>query len=64
MKWWTVIKNFFSKKETASKTHNNGDYEKVRARTSKGRFIADDPNTPENEAYTLKKKKKKKKKRG
>lgn len=31
---------------------------KVRARTSKGKFIADDPNTPENEAYVEKKPKK------
>jgi hypothetical protein len=58
MRLWNFIKNFFTKKE------NNGDYEKVRTRTSKGRFVADDPNTPENEAYTLKKKKKKKSKNG
>jgi len=56
--WMKVLKNFFFKKETASETHNNGEYERVRARTKKGRFVADDPNTPENEAYTLKKKKK------
>ena len=28
---------------------------KIRARTAKGKFIADDPNTPENEAYVQKK---------
>jgi len=64
MRLWNFIKNFFTKKENAINTHNNGDYEKVRARNKKGRYVADDPNTPENEAYTLKKKKKKKKKRG
>tara|TARA_Y100001951_G_scaffold60822_1_gene48405 strand:- start:184 stop:504 length:321 start_codon:yes stop_codon:yes gene_type:complete len=31
---------------------------RVRARTAKGKFIADDPNTPENEAYVKPKKKK------
>ena len=30
----------------------------VRARNAKGRFVADDPNTPENEAYVKPKKKK------
>ena len=29
---------------------------RVRARTAKGKFIADDPNTPENEAYVKPKK--------
>lgn len=33
--------------------------EVVRARDSKGHYIADNPNTPENEAWTTKKKKKK-----
>ena len=33
--------------------------ELVRARNSKGHYIADDPNTPENEAWTTKKKKRK-----
>jgi len=28
---------------------------KKRARTSKGRFVADDPSTPENEAYVVEK---------
>ena len=61
MRLWNFIKNFITKKENAINTHNNGDYVKVRARNKKGRYVADDPNTPENEAYTLKKKKKKKK---
>ena len=34
--------------------------ETVRTRDSKGRFIKDDPNTPENEAFTTRKKKRKK----
>ena len=44
MSWWKNIKNFFG-------------FETVRARDSKGRYIADDPNTPENEAYVTRKKK-------
>ena len=35
----------------------------VRARDDKGRYIADDPNTPENEAFTVVKKTKKRKKK-
>lgn len=38
----------------------NQEVEVVRARDSKGHYIADDPTTPENEAWTTKKKKKKK----
>ena len=34
--------------------------ELVRARNAKGHYIADDPSTPENEAWTTKKKRKKK----
>tara|TARA_B100001939_G_scaffold348023_1_gene372033 strand:+ start:957 stop:1184 length:228 start_codon:yes stop_codon:yes gene_type:complete len=33
--------------------------EMVRARNEKGHYIKDDPTTPENEAWTVKKKKKK-----
>jgi hypothetical protein len=33
--------------------------EMVRARNEKGHYIKDDPSTPENEAWTVKKKKKK-----
>ena len=33
--------------------------EKVRARNAKGHYVKDDPSTPENEAWTVKKKKKK-----
>ena len=34
--------------------------ETIRTRDSKGRFIKDDPDTPENEAFTTRKKKRKK----
>ena len=39
---------------------NTEELETVRTRDSKGRFIKDDPNTPENEAFTTRKKKRKK----
>ena len=55
MKWWQSFKSLFSKKESVV-THDNG-YKTVRARTEKGRFVADDPNTPDvNEAYVKVKK--------
>jgi len=47
---WQKVKSFFVK--------DDSEYETVRARTKKGRFVADDPDTPENEAYTKVKKKK------
>ena len=34
------------------------EYEEVRARNAKGRYVADDPTTPENEAFVKKKKRK------
>jgi hypothetical protein len=40
-----------------------GTVEKVRARNNKGHYIKDDPNTPENEAWTTKIIKKVKKKK-
>ena len=43
-----------------SKPENPEDYETVRARNKKGRYVADDPDTKENEAYVKRKKKKKK----
>ena len=39
---------------------DTAELETVRTRDSKGRFIKDDPNTPENEAFTTRKKKRKK----
>jgi hypothetical protein len=41
----------------------NDDTILVRARDKKGRYIADDPDTPENEAFTVVKKTKKRKKK-
>lgn len=52
---WQKIKSFFVKEEV--------EYETVRARTKKGRFVADDKSTPDvNEAYKKVAKKKTKKK--
>jgi len=52
---WQKIKSFFVKEEV--------EYETVRARTKKGRFVADDKSTPNvNEAYKKVAKKKTKKK--
>tara|TARA_R100001369_G_C3306429_1_gene166596 strand:- start:642 stop:848 length:207 start_codon:yes stop_codon:yes gene_type:complete len=52
------LKSFFKVEEEV-------EYEKVRTKDCKGRFVADDPDTPENEAWTKtpapKKKKAKKK---
>tara|TARA_Y100001963_G_C6711510_1_gene414513 strand:+ start:813 stop:1001 length:189 start_codon:yes stop_codon:yes gene_type:complete len=44
MSIWNKIKNLLG-------------YETVRARDSKGRYIKDDPTTPENEAFVTRKKK-------
>jgi len=41
----------------ASSGDSSGGIEKVRARTKKGHFVKDDPNTPENEAWVEKPKK-------
>ncbi len=58
--------SLFSDKNTLMdkvKTHTNGiseeDFETVRARDSKGRYLADDPTTAKNEAYIKRKKRKK-----
>jgi|TARA_R100001460_G_C3557668_1_gene175633 hypothetical protein len=52
---WQKVKSFFVKEEV--------EYETVRARTKKGRFVADDKSTPDvNEAYKKVAKKKTKKK--
>ena len=48
------LKSFFKVEEEVK-------YEKVRTKDCKGRFLADDPNTPENEAWTKKPTAKKKK---
>jgi len=50
MKWWQKFTSLFKKED---KTED----ETVRARTKKGRFVADDPDTEDvNEAYTRVKK--------
>ena len=63
MSWFKKIFSLFNDKNTLVeniKTHSNGvneeDFETVRARDSKGRYIADDPTTKENEAYTKRRK--------
>ena len=43
--------------DTLKKVKGKAQKMKVRARDAKGRFIADDPKTPENEAWTTKVKK-------
>jgi len=58
-KW---ISEFLGKSQTAEKTADLLEEVDVRTRDKKGRFIADDPNTPENEAYTKVKRPRKKKK--
>ena len=43
-----------AKQKTKSMAENIRSYtKKKRARTSKGRFVADNPNTPQNEAYVV-----------
>lgn len=51
MSFWNSVKAFFG-------------YETVRAKDSKGRFIADDPKTEKNEAYVTRKKAAPKKRKG
>ena len=64
MSWFKKLMSLFSDKNTLIgeiKTHTNGvseeDFETVRARDSKGRYVADDPTTAKNE-LTLKEEKK------
>ncbi len=47
-KW---ISEFLGKSQTAEKTADLLEEVEIRTRDKKGRFIADDPNTPENEAF-------------
>ena len=60
MTCWNRFKDFWITDSTKPVEENPDDYETVRARNKKGRYVADDPDTPENEAYTRRKKKKKK----
>tara|TARA_R100001509_G_C4742245_1_gene173577 strand:- start:287 stop:466 length:180 start_codon:yes stop_codon:yes gene_type:complete len=54
--------SFFSKIKSLF-VKDDSEYKVVRARTKKGRFVADDPSTKKNEAYTKVKVKKKKSKK-
>ena len=54
-KW---LSSFLGDSNIANETAEH--LETVRTRDSKGRFIKDDPDTPENEAFTTRKKKHKK----
>ena len=58
MTWWQNFKNLFFTDNTKTVEEDPAEYEVIRARNEKGRYVADDPNTPENEAYTCRKKKK------
>jgi len=49
MSWWTKVKYFFN-------GTNKEDFETVRARDNKGRYISDNPATTKNEAYIKRRK--------
>ena len=63
MNFFKKIISFFSpheaNKEAVEKIKSLLKEDRVRARNSKGHYVADDPDTEENEAYTSKKAKKK-----
>ena len=67
MSWWNKLVSFFKplpadKLPNPLKDEAEVETEMVRARNKKGRYMADDPTTPDvNEAYTTIKVKKKKK---
>ena len=74
MSWWNKLVSFFKPlpadelpnplKEVKKKDPVVEETELVRARNEKGRYVADDPSTPDiNEAYTKVKKKKRKSKK-
>ena len=60
MGFFNWISNFLGKSSTAKKTADMLEEVEIRTRDKKGRFIADDPNTPENEAFKKVKKRKNK----
>ena len=60
MGFFNWISNFLGKSSTAEKTADMLEEVEIRTRDKKGRFIADDPNTPENEAFKKVKKRKSK----
>ena len=74
MSWWNKLVRFFKPlpadelpnplKEVKKEDPVVEETELVRARNEKGRYVADDPSTPDiNEAYTKVKKKKRKSKK-
>tara|TARA_R100001163_G_C4987494_1_gene141333 strand:- start:265 stop:489 length:225 start_codon:yes stop_codon:yes gene_type:complete len=74
MSWWNKLVSFFKPlpadelpnplKEVKKEEPVVEETELVRARNEKGRYVADDPSTPDiNEAYTKVKKKKRKSKK-
>ena len=74
MSWWNKLVSFFKPlpadelpnplKEGKKEAPVVEETELVRARNEKGRYVADDPSTPDiNEAYTKVKKKKRKSKK-
>ena len=53
MSWWKKVVHFFTPLSSAELPNPLKEMETVRARNKKGRYIADDPSTPNvNEAYT------------
>ena len=54
MSWWKKVVYFFTPLSLAELPNpSKEEMETVRARNKKGRYVADDPNTPDiNEAYT------------
>ena len=54
MSWWKKVVHFFTPLSSAELSNPlKEDMETVRARNKKGRYVADDPSTPNvNEAYT------------
>ena len=52
MSFFKWLGSFFDDTDFARKTAETVEKVRVRARDARGRFIADDPKTPENEAYT------------
>ena len=51
MAFFKWISGFFGESQTATQKADLEEVE-VRTRDKKGRFVPDDPDTPENEAYT------------
>ena len=54
MSFFKWLGSFFGETDFAKKTAETVEKIRVSARGTRGRFIADDPKTKENEAYTTK----------